>query len=168
MAVNLRNDEQAGIVLPSDRDDKGHLYYEVERIGGVGQAQRMDIGKAIEQKNLEILLALMTDVLVVGHEKIGSFALASSKTSLLSTALGGIMDVITETVNRVGMPRLWRVNGFPVETMPSMVHGDIEAQSLEEIGNFILRLAQAGFQVEDLEPEVRRRTGFPLRIDEML
>ena len=108
----------------------------------------------------------MTDLLVVGHEKVGSFALASSKTSLLSTALGGILDIVTEGVNRQGMPRLWRVNGFPVETMPPMVHGDIEHQSLEEVANFILRLSQAGFQVEDLEPEVRRRTGFPLKVQE--
>ena len=166
MAVNLRNDEQAGLVLPSDRDDQGHLYYDVERLGGVGAASRIDIGKAIEQKNLEILLAMMTDVLIVGHEKIGSFALASSKTSLLSTALGSILDIITEGINRQGMPRLWRVNGFPTETMPHMIHGDVEYQSLEEVANFILRLSQAGFQVDDLEPEVRRRTGFPLRVEE--
>ena len=166
MAVNLRNDEQAGLVLPSDRDDKGHLYYDVERIGGVGATARIDIDKAIQAKNLEMLLALMTDILVVGHESVGSFALASSKTSLLSTALGGILDIITEGVNRQGQPRLWRLNAFPMETMPRMVHGDVEYQSLEEVANFILRLSQAGFQVDDLEPEVRRRTGFPLRVEE--
>ena len=166
MAVNLRNDEQAGLVLPSDRDDKGHFYYDVERIQSVGGQRQIDIGKAIDQKNLEMLLALMTDILVVGHEKIGSLALHSSKTSLLSTALGGIMDIIVEGVHRQGMPRLWRVNGFPPETMPRLAHGDIEQQNLEEVANFILRLSQAGFQVDDLEPEVRRRTGFPMRIEE--
>ena len=168
MAVNLRNDEQAGLVLPSDRDDKGHLYYDVERIQSVGGQRQIDIGKAIDQKNLEMLLALMTDVLIVGHEKVGSFALASSKTSLLSTALGGIMDIVTEGINRQGMPRIWRVNGFPLETMPTLVHGDIEYANLEEVANFILRLSQAGFQVDDLEPEVRRRTGFPLLVEDAL
>jgi hypothetical protein len=162
MAVNLRNDDQAGLVLPSDRDDKGHLYYDVERIGGVGAASRIDIGKAIEQKNLEILLALMTDLLVVGHESVGSFALASSKTSLLSTGLGAILDIVSETVNRVGTPRLWRLNAFPKETEPTMVHGDIESVDLNELSNFILRLSQAGFQINDLESEIRRRSGLPL------
>lgn len=167
MAVNLRNDEQAGVVLPSDRNAQGHFYYDVERLQAVGQRQ-IDVGKAIDQKNLEMLLALMTDLLIVGHEKIGSFALASSKTSLLSTALGGIMDIITEGVNRQGMPRLWRVNGFPPETMPRMIHGDVEYQSLEEVANFILKLSQSGLRVDDLENEVRRRTGFPLVTADML
>ena len=166
MAVNLRNDEQAGLVLPSDRDDKGHLYYDVERIGGVGSTSRIDIGKAIEQKNLEILLSLMTDLLVIGHEKVGSFSLASSKTSLLSSGLGGIMGVIVETINRIGQPRIWRVNGLPMATMPRLVHGDIEHVDLDEIGNFILKLSQSGLRIDDLENEIRRRSGFPIAAHE--
>ena len=160
LAVNLRNDEQAGVVLPSDRDEHGQYLYGLDLLSAAG-AKQFDTVGVLKWLDLQILLSLMTDVIIVGHEQVGSFALASSKTSLLSFALGGIMQSITTVVNRHLMPRLWRLNGLPLATMPQLIHGDIETQSLEEISNFVLRLSQAGFQVDDLENEVRRRTGFP-------
>ena len=164
MGTNIRKDEQAYVMLPSIRDEHGEYLYDFTLVSSTGSRQ-MDTQPVIEGYNKDITIALMTDVVLIGHESVGSLALHSSTTELLSYGLGGFMDSIADVYNRHFIPRLWAVNGKPTEIMPKLVHGDIEQVNLDELGNFIVRMAQGGFDMMDVEDEIRRRAGFPIRED---
>lgn len=167
MGRNLKRDEQAFAMLPSQRDEHGELMYDLKLLSSAGTRQ-VDTKSVLEFYNQEMLIALMTDVVLIGHESVGSLALHSSTTQLLSYGLGGVMDSICEVYNRHFMPRLWAHNGLPPETMPMLTHGDVETVDLDELGNFVVRMAQGGFDLSDVENEVRRRAGLPMReVDDM-
>lgn len=163
---SLHNNEQANLIIPSNRDEHGNPYYEFSLVSSPGTKQ-IDTTKVLERFDKNILLSMLTDIMLIGHESVGSFALADSKTSLLSVALGTYLDEIKSVMNRHAFPRLWRLNGLPRETMPSLDHGDVESVDLNELGQFVLRMAQAGFDMTDIdvENEVRRRARFPLKVE---
>ena len=163
MGRNIRRDEQAYVMLPSQRDEHGQYLYDFSLLSSQGSTGRIDTQPIIDNYNKEMLIGLMTDVVLIGHEQVGSLALHSSATQLLSYGLGGVMDSICEVYNRHFMPRLWSNNGLHPDIMPTLVHGDVETVDLDELGNFVVRMAQGGFDITDLENEIRRRGGFPLK-----
>jgi len=164
MGSNIRRDEQAYIMMSSAKDEHGDYLYDFSLVSTTGTNTKLDTQPIIDAQNKEILIALMTDVVLIGHEQVGSLALHSSATQLMSYGLGATMDSICEVYNRHFFPRLWAVNGLPVETMPKLSHGDVETVDLNELGDFIVKLANSQ-DISDLDNEVRRRAGFPMRED---
>ena len=163
IVTNIRRGEQEGVLLPLQYDPTTQKeLYRLELLSTGGQRQ-FDTTKILEFYNREKAIALLTDVLLLGHERVGSFALASSKTNLLALGVSAICGSIAEVFSEQVFPPLWALNGWPVETMPSLQPGDVETVDLDELGNFIVRYSQAGLDLTDLENEVRRRAGLPLK-----
>jgi hypothetical protein len=149
MVTEVKVNESGGIVIPSDVFDETTIRkFEFELLSTNG-VRSVDARKVIQGKNLEILLTFLLDFIVMGHEKVGSFALASSKTEMFGYALGAFLDSDCEIVNRHAIPRLLRLNGIETEHPPKLSHGDIESLDLLEIANFIATMAGAGFDVTD-------------------
>lgn len=147
MVTQTKANENAGILLPSDPWEGTSIrQFEFDLISASG-TRSIDVRRVIQGKNLEILLTLLLDFLMMGHEKVGSFALASSKTDMFGYALGAFLDSDCEIVNRHGIPRLLRLNGMPADNPPKLTHGDIESIDLLEIANFISTMSGAGFDV---------------------
>lgn len=145
--TNIKNNEQAGLLLPSevDPDSKVPMYkFELVSSGGTKQ---FDTRAIIQGYNLEITVTLLMDFLLMGHQKVGSFALASSKTEMFSYALGAFLDSDCEVVNRYAIPRLLALNGMPAENPPKLTHGDIESIDLMDIANFISTMSGAGYKL---------------------
>ena len=157
---NVRVDEQHGIVFPSLYDVNGHPLYKFELLSSAGSKQ-FDTNAVIQRYDLRISQSMLADMIFLGHEAVGSFALASSKTNILSTSLGGYLIAIADIVNRRMVPFLWRVNALPEALMPCFVHGDVESVDLAELGGFVQQYAQAGFDVLDLESYLRQAAGLP-------
>lgn len=151
VVTNIKNNEQAGLLLPSDvyegTSDKQFDF----KLVSTGGTRQFDTNKIVQRKNLEILITLLMDFLMLGHEKVGSFALASSKTDMFATALGAFLDSDCEVVNRHAIPRLLRINGMPAVNPPKLTHGDIESVDLTELGDFISTLSGAGIT---LSPQI--------------
>jgi len=163
---NIRNDEQSGAVLPSifDVDTKERLL-KLELMQSGGQ-RKIDTNPVIERYSRQMAMTVLADVILLGHEKVGSFALASSKTTLFSAALGAFLDDIASTLNRHLVPRLLRLNGMNVTNPPKFVHGDVENIDLNELGDYIQKLAGAGFPLfptesGELERELLRLANLP-------
>lgn len=49
-----------------------------------------------------------------------------------------------EAINRFAVPRLFALNDFKVDRLPKVKHGPVEKVDLDALGNFILRVSQAG------------------------
>lgn len=160
----VKRDEQEGVIVPQQRDAQGNKLYEF-RLMSSGGSRQLDTSAIINRYDQRIAMTALADFILLGHEKVGSFALASSKTALFATALGAWLDSIAETLNTVAVPRLFRVNGAaPGRPLPRIVHGDIETPDLGELGTYIGALSGAGmplFPDEALERYLRRVANLP-------
>jgi hypothetical protein len=140
---NLKFNEQAGMVFPLEYNEDGNEIYKLEILNA--NVNRPQLTRPIiDGKNQDIAMSMLADVLLVGHEETGSYALASSKTTLFATALGTFLDGIADVLNRHLVPRLFRLNGLPTDNLPQFVHGDIESLDLEDLAKYIEALAGAG------------------------
>jgi hypothetical protein len=160
LAVNIRQNEQAGIVFPLVYDAEGHELYKLELLSSGGR-RNFDTDTVIKRYELRIAQSVLADMILVGHEQVGSYALASSKTNLFATALGGYLDAISDVFQQEAIPVLWQANGLPLPLMPHVEHGDVEHVDIKELSEAIKNMAQAGFDVADLDRPVRLKMGLP-------
>lgn len=157
---NIRVDDQEGLVIPSDRDDKGHLIYEFSLLSTQGK-RAIDVEKVIARLNRELLISIMADFLLLGHESVGSFALSSDKTRLFATAISGFMEQVKTIFNKHAIPRLLELNGINVDSLPTLEHGDIETEPIKDIAESMKWFSEAGIDINDdeLKGELFRRAG---------
>lgn len=136
---NIRRDEQEGVLLP---------FGWTLTLLSTGGRRNFDTTAIIERYNNTIAMSVMADFIVLGHNnRYGSFALAGSKTHMFGMAIGGWLDAIAEVFNRYAIPRLLAINGIQVEALPRLQHGDVEVPDLNELGTYVQRLSQSGFQL---------------------
>jgi len=168
MGTNLRNNEEACVILPSDKDPNGNFYYDLSLLT-TGGARQFDTDKIIARYDQRIAMTVLADFILLGHEAVGSFSLSSDKTTLFSTAVGAWLDSIADVINRHAIPRLLRLNGIQVEEPPCLVHGDLEKISLEALSAFITAMNGAGmplFPDQDLENYLRQQADLPMMSEE--
>ena len=140
---NVRNDEKASVIFPMARDEDGNIMFEFKLLSS-GGSRNFDTSDIINRYDLRIAQTMLADFIMLGHEKVGSFALASEKTNLFGLALGAWLDSITEIFNRNAIPELFERNTFRLDRTPELVHGDIETQDLTQLADYVTKLALAG------------------------
>ena len=163
MTVNVRRNEQEGMVFPLAYDDEGHQLYDFKLLSSGGSRQ-FDTNAVINRYDHRIAMTMLADFMLMGQEKVGSFALATSKTSLFTTAIGAFLDMICEVFNRYGIPRLVMLNDFDISDYPRLNHGDIGSVDLAELGTYITQLTAAGmplFPNPELEKHFLDIAGIP-------
>ncbi len=163
LITNIRADEQQGILMPLAYDENNNKLYDLTLLQSSGR-RTSDTSAVIKRYNNGIAGSMLADFILLGHEAVGSFALSDSKTELFSVSLGAIMDSIAAVFNRHAIPRILALNGMPVETPPTLVHGDIETIDLDKLGKFILDTSSAGaryFPDDKLENHLREMTDLP-------
>jgi hypothetical protein len=143
IVVNIRRDEQEGVVFPLAYDEEGHKVYDLSLLSAGGR-RNFDTNAIISRYQDNIAMTVLADFILLGHETVGSFALSSDKSELFSVALGAWLDNICETFNRKGIQQLFALNGWSTENLPKLCHGDIQSMPLDELGTYISQLAQAG------------------------
>ncbi len=160
----IRRDEHDGLVLPMEFDEAGNPLYKIELLT-TGGSRQFDTNAVLQRKNQEIAMTLMADFLLLGHENVGSRALSSSKTEIFSDAIGAWLDGVSSVVNNHGFTRLAELNGFPMDLVPKLVHGDLESTDLAEMGAFLADLAKSGaplFPNDDLMRYLFEQAGLPV------
>ena len=162
---NIRRDEKEGVIFPLARDDNGNLTYELKLLNSGGRRQ-FNTNDIINRYDRRIAQSVLADFILLGQEgRTGSFALAESKTALFAVAIGAFLDAIEAVFNRFAIPRLIRLNTFDVDDFPRLVHGDIESVDIEKLGDFVVKLSQAGILLTDeaTERHLRMQAGLPQR-----
>lgn len=158
----IRQDSRAGLVLP--------FGWELELLSS-GNRKTFDTNQIIERYDHRIATTVLADFVLLGQDAVGSFALSSDKTRIFALAMGTFLDVICETFNTQGIPRLIDINGDAfagITDYPVMTHGDIEDRNLEQFATFVEKMVGAGIVVpdEELEDYVRQEGGLPERLGE--
>lgn len=165
LGEQLRNDRMSCALLPSDRDKDGNALYEFNLKSANGRRQ-FDTNVVLSRYAVQKAMVMLTDFILLGHEKVGSFALSDGKTALFGIALSAWHNAMLGVINRHEIPRLLALNGIRVERPPRLVGGEILAPSLAELSRLIGELSGAGmplFPDDALEAAIRKRAGFPAK-----
>ncbi|MBC7340901.1 MAG: hypothetical protein H5U02_00345 [Clostridia bacterium] len=146
LVTGMKRDQQEGAVMPLVYDERGNKLYDLTLLS-TGSRRQFDTTAIVQRYDTRIAQTVLADFIMLGVQKVGSFALASSKTHLFAVAIGAYLDEIEEVFNTHAVPRLFELNGWKLENLPEIRHGDIEDVDLEELGNYISKLAGAGAQL---------------------
>jgi len=163
--VNIRRDQQEGLILPAIYDEGGNQMYKLELLSAGGSRQ-FDTNQVITRYDQRIATTVLADFILLGQANHGSYALSSDKTNLFAVSIRTWLEIIRTVMNQYAIPRLFEVNGFKVKKLPELAYGDIETPPLTEIGTFIQQLAGAGaplFPDDLLENHLRKMAHLPER-----
>ena len=160
----IRRDEREGIVMPSEKDRDGNPTGYKLGLLSTGGSRQMDTDKVIKRYESRIAMSVLAEFIMLGMDKVGSFALADSKTDLFATSLRTIMETLVGTFNSQAVVRLFEMNPeFPEHCWPELTYGDFETQDLEAMGRYIQSLSNAGVLTPDpdLEESLREIANLP-------
>ena len=162
LLYNLRRDEQDGIMLPPGWE------IELLGVGGGGARRQFDLDKVINRWDKRIAIALLSHAIMLGMDRVGSFALSQTQTNdFFLISVQGYLNGIAEVFNNFGIPMLFAMNPAysglaSADKLPTIVPGRVTSPSLEEIGKFIKDVTGAGYLIksEDVQRELLRHGGF--------
>jgi len=139
MVSQVRRDEMEGVVKPSGWE------FEPFKNGGPRQ---IDVNQAINYYDQRMAMSMLADMITLGADKVGSYALAGAKKDLYSAALECYLDSIASVFNTHLIPRLGKLNGFDWPNgAPKLSHGPVQEISLDQIAAMLTALGTSGAPV---------------------
>lgn len=153
LVSSIRRDEQEGIVVPSG--------WKLSLLSTGGRRQ-FDTTAIVTRYETRIATSVLADLVMMGQQTVGSYALAVTKKDLFAASLGAYLDIVASQFNSETIPRLWRLNQFK-GPMPKLMHGAVETVDLDTLGNYIMRLGQSGAPIdwETVLPWAMEQGGIP-------
>lgn len=171
IVTNVRVDEQMGAVLPSDvyvgNDGKptSVRMYEFQLVTPQHAGRSTaDTDKTIARHKIDMLITLLCDFIMLGHEVRGTNNLAVTKVDMFYAAIEGWLNAIAAVLNRYGLPRLWQMNRLDPDLMPEFVPDMSQRLDLDSLGAYVANLSSAGmplFPDEELQSFLRDAGGLP-------
>ena len=162
IVTSIKRNEQEGIIMPSMYDEQGHKMFDLVLMSSGGSRQ-FDTDKIIQRYDQRMSMSILSDFILLGSDRVGSYALGASKMDLWSMAVDSIAKNIAEVMNQYAIPRLLKLNGMDTSRLPYLTYGEVSHIDLTEISNFVSQLAQSGVLVPDpkLEDYLREMAGLP-------
>lgn len=160
----IRRDQLEGLVFPCAEENGKKTGYGLELLSSGGR-DRGSINEAISDHRWGMMVSLLAQFFLLGAQKLGSFALSSSFTDLFAVAIGAIMDMSCDVLNRQCIPRMMVLNQVPREFWPGLQHGDIESEDAAKIITAFTQAAQQQIvtPTDDDEIHARRILSWPQR-----
>ena len=125
LVASVRRDSEEGILLPYG--------WELNLLSS-GSSRQINIGETIDRYDNRIAITMLSDIILIGNNKAGSFALADTKQSMLAAALQAQLQNIADVFNNKAVPDLFKYNYFPdITDFPKIVPGQIQTPSLKEL-----------------------------------
>lgn len=122
---NIRRDRSEGVVLP--------FGWELKLLS-TGGTRQFDTNQIINRWDQRIAITLLADIVMLGADKVGSFALAEVKKSLLAAGIEAQLNRIATVLNEEAVSKLFMLNTFDEGSgNPQLVPGEIETPDLEEL-----------------------------------
>lgn len=136
---NVRNDEQAGIVLPF-----GWTFSLVS----TGGSRQFDTSAIIQRYESRMLMSCLAQFLMLGQDKVGALSLSKDQTDFFNMACNSVADAIAETFTQQAIVPLLTMRGLDPDGV-KMTHtpvGDIDlpglADFLQKVGSMITWLPE--------------------------
>jgi len=154
---NVKRNEQEGIVFPAAYDEQGNRIFDLTLLSASGTRQ-FDTGAVIQRYDQRISMSLLSDFLLLGSDRVGSFALGTTKVDLWTLAVDSIAKTIAETVNQYAIPRLLKLNAMRTDKMPYLTYGQVSSVELTEVADYVSKLVGVGAIMPDRTLEEHLRT----------
>ena len=155
---SIRRDQNEGVVLSHGWDLK---------LLSTGGARQFDTNAIINRYDQRIAITLLADIVMLGADKVGSFALADVKKSLLSASLEAQVWNIANIFNKYAIPELFSMNYFPgITGLPHLEPSEIEMPDIKQLGDFF---RATGMSLEDdyeLDSYLRSVASMPQQTEE--
>ncbi len=153
LVASVRRDSEEGVLLPAG--------WKLELLSS-GSGRQINIGETIDRYDNRIAITMLSDIILIGNNKTGSFALADTKQSMLAGALQAQLQNIADVFNSKAVPDLFSYNDFPgITGLPKIEPGKIQTPSLKEL-SLILRAMGLNIAGDiELQKYLRRILGMP-------
>lgn len=167
MVRGIKRNQNEGILFPLAFDEGGREMYKLTLLSSGGNRQ-FNTDAIVARYDQRITMTILADFILLGHEKVGSFALGSSKIDLFLTAIAQMTAQISDVFNKDAVPRLLKLNGMDPQRAPVMRVEELQSTDLTVLGDFITKMAGAGaLQVDSgLDEFVRDLAGLPPKVEE--
>jgi hypothetical protein len=155
LVTSIRRDRNEGVVLP--------FGWTLELLSSKSSRQ-FDTNAIINRYDQRIAITMLADIVMLGADKVGSFALAKVKQSMLAAALDAQLSNTVDIFNEIAIPRLFALNTFKVKKLPKIKVTSVIAPDLKELGDYIRALSGAKmplFPDLDLENYLRKVANLP-------
>lgn len=125
LVQSIRRDSEEGILLPNGWELK---------LLSTGSNRQFDTNTIISRYDHRIALTMLSDIVILGGDKSGSFAMADTKRSILSTALQSQLENISDVFNKYAVPKLMMMNGFDdLTALPKIEASQINTPDIKEL-----------------------------------
>ncbi len=166
LVVNIRNDEQTGVVIPKPKmgntvNPGEGMLLELLSSGG---SREFDTSKIIERYDKRKAVSVLAQFILLGMDRMGSYALSKNQSDLFVLAAGAWLLDIAGVINRHAIPQLVQFNAFPRRSgYPELVPGTIGIPDLTSLSEYVNKLVQANVLTPDdeLERHLRQIGGLP-------
>lgn len=156
-AANFHNGDEAFVITPLAYNEKGNPLFHTKIL----ETTPPDTNDIIKRHEHRILMCFFADILQLGSNGGGSFALAENKSPLLMTGITYHLNNITRTLNHDLIPQLYEMNGweFDARTACRFINDEIDEISIDEFSKAIQRiLSTSAIQhTSDVEDVIRDR-----------
>ena len=157
LVSSIRRDRNDGVVMSNGWQIK---------LLSTGGARQFDTNAIINRYDQRMAITLLADIVMLGADKVGSFALAKTKQSLLAATLDAQLADVVDIINTYAVSRLFALNWFPnITGLPKITCSSVVAPDLNELGNYIKALSGSQmplFPNIDLENYLRMVAKLPL------
>lgn len=158
LVASVRRDSEEGMLLPHGWDLK---------LLASNSSRQINIGETIERYDNRIAITMLSDIILIGNNRTGSFALADTKQSLLAAALQAQVSNIADVFNAFAVPRLFAMNSFPGLTdLPKIVPSGIQTPSMQEVALMLRAMGLDISKDKTLLSYLWHILGFPSMSDE--
>lgn len=143
-AASMQAGEELYVINPIEYGEAGKPLYDFKLMGVEGGNKNYDVNEIIKRRQNEILMAYFADILKLGSDGSGSFALADSKTNILGYAVADHSNFITTVLQQQVINQLATLNGWPEDTIPQLSASDVEDLDIDEWSKAIQRIFAVG------------------------
>ena len=158
---NVRQDEQAGLLLPPPKGPEDHQQWKFWLASPEGTGKALEIGQTISRHEKRLLMSTLSQFLMLGMDNVGAMATFDGATDFFTAGVNAGADIIAETFTKHAIPRLLRLNGLN-DAIDDVI---LEHSPVGETGLDVLieLLSKAGpFITFTAEDEVMIRSRFQL------
>lgn len=170
MVRDLRLNQQAGVVLPSDPFPSpdgsgmgGTRQYDLELLSAPS-GRNAAADTAIRRHRADMATSVLADFLMLGQGSTGSWALSTDKTELFLNSLEAINASLAAEIQRGAVNALCAYNGIDDADRPKVKPGRVAPVDIEKLVSNLGIMASSGARVfpdTNLENALRQKMGLP-------
>lgn len=148
----LRQDKTHGLVIPEGWD--------LHLLKGEN-ASNLKVDETIRRYDNRIAVSMLADLLLLGGDRTGSFAMAETKYEMFLSSLETIVKSICNSLNTQAVPKLFAVNNMSLERLPKITTERIKDATVAELSMLLRSLNIDVTKSEELFKFLMRSVGGP-------